>query len=250
MQLSEASSEVAAQEIVRLWSAQAEGRDNVQVVICPSPSSLGLVSKILKGTNVALGAQDVFWEDKGAFTGEISPVTLKEFGVEYCIVGHSERRQHLGETNEMVQKKVAALLKHNITPVICVGEVQTERDEGRHTAVVTEQVRKALEGNTLVGAQKIIIAYEPRWAIGTGLACSPDDAAEIVHVIRNTMYEVYSADIVDRQCAIVYGGSANDENMGEYAAVEIIDGALVGGASLKPEVFVRMAELLADESPR
>lgn len=248
MQFSEAESEAAAREIVRLWSAQADRSRSVAVAICPGAEALDEVAAVTKGTNIALGAQDAFWEEKGAFTGEISPVTLKDVGCEYCIVGHSERRQHLGETDEMVQKKVAALLRHHIVPVICVGEVREDREAGRHVSVVMAQVRAALQGNAPVGTQRIIIAYEPRWAIGTGQACSPEAAAEMTHLIRETLNELYSADVVRDQFAILYGGSADADNIGSYADVHAIDGALVGGSSLKPAVFVRMAEILADKA--
>src|SRR5690606_15370043 len=126
-----------------------------------------------KGTPIALGAQDVFWEDKGAFTGEISPKTLAELGCTYCIVGHSERRQHLGETDEMVNKKVLALLRNGLTPIVCVGETLEERQAGRREAVVIGQVRAALAGAELIGTRRVVIAYEPRWVIGTGKAVSP-----------------------------------------------------------------------------
>jgi triosephosphate isomerase (TIM) len=246
MQLNESESETTAREIVRLWSAQADRSRNVTVVLCPGAESLDETAAVLQGTNVALGAQDAFWEEKGAYTGEISPTSLKEAGCEYCIVGHSERRQYLGETDAMVQKKVAALLKRGIVPVVCVGEVREEREAGKHASVVIAQVRAALEGNAPVGTQRILIAYEPRWAIGTGKACSAEDAAEMTHLIRETLNELYSADVVRNQFAVLYGGSADAENIGAYADVHAIDGALVGGSSLKPAVFVRMAETLAD----
>lgn len=248
MQLSEDESEAAAREIVRLWSAQADRSRGVTVVLCPGTEALDEVAAVLKGTNVALGAQDAFWEEKGAYTGEVSPVSLKEVGCEYCIVGHSERRQYLGETDAMVNKKVEALLKRQIVPVICVGEVAEDREAGRHASVVIAQVRAALAGILPLGTQRLIIAYEPRWAIGTGKACSAEAAAEMTHLIRETLNELYSTDVVHDQFAILYGGSTDAENIGSYADVHAIDGALVGGSSLKPAVFVRMAEVLADKS--
>ncbi len=248
MQFNEAESEAAARETVRLWSAQADRSRSVAVVLCPGAEALDEVAAVTRGTNVALGGQDAFWEEKGAYTGEISPVSLKQVGCEYCIVGHSERREHLGETDAMVAKKVAALLRHGIVPVVCVGETREDRDAGRHTSTVIAQVRAALAGNVPVGAQRVIVAYEPRWAIGTGKACSPDVAAEMTHLIRETLSELYSADVVQNQCAVLYGGSTDADNIGAYADVHAIDGALVGGASLKPATFVRMAEVLADKA--
>jgi triosephosphate isomerase len=248
MQLNEAESETLAREVVRLWAAQGASASGVAVVACPSHMATEEVAKVTRGTPVALGAQDAFWEDKGAFTGEISPKTLKELGVEYCIVGHSERRQHLGETDAMVNKKTAALLRNGITPIICVGETKEERQAGKREAVVIGQVRAAIEGVALVGNQRLIIAYEPRWVIGTGQAVSPQDAAEMHHLIRETLFEAFGQDAALRQCAIIYGGAADAKNLAGFLAVDVIDGVLAGGASLKPQEFVAMAQIAADAS--
>ena len=250
MQLGETESEALAREVVRLWAAQGAGKDGAVVVICPSHMAIEEVAKAVKGTPVALGSQDTFWEDKGAFTGEVSPKTLKELGCEYCIVGHSERRQHLGETDEMVNKKVLGLLHNGITPVICVGETMEERRAGKRDAVVIGQVRGALANVKPVGTQKIIIAYEPRWVIGTGQAVSPDDAAEMHHLILSTLSELFPAEVVDRQCAVIYGGAVDAKNLAGFLAVRVIHGVLVGGASLKPQEFVAMAEIIADVRKR
>ena len=244
MQLNETESEALAKEVVRLWAAQGAAKTGVAVVVCPSHMALEEVAKVVKGTPVALGAQDVFWEDKGAFTGEISAKTLKELGCDYCIVGHSERRQHLGETDEMVNKKVLALLRQNITPIICVGETLAERESGKRDAVVIGQVRAALAGASLVGTHRAIVAYEPRWVIGTGKAVSPEDAAEMHHLILNALHEILPSDM--DHVSVIYGGAVDAKNVAGFLAVDVIKGALVGGASLKPQDFAAMAEIAAD----
>jgi triosephosphate isomerase len=246
MQLNESESEALAKEVVRLWAAQGAGKGDVAVVVCPSHMAIEEVAKAVKGTPVALGSQDVFWEDKGAYTGEISPKTLKELGCEYCIVGHSERRQHLGETDDMINRKTLALLRHGITPIVCVGETLDERRAGKRDAVVIAQVRAALAGVKPVGTQKLIVAYEPRWVIGTGQAVAPTDAAEMHHLILGTLQEILPVDVVERQCAVIYGGAVDAKNIAGFLAVDVIRGALVGGASLKPQEFAAMAEIAAD----
>lgn len=245
MQLNETESEALAKEVVRLWAAQGAGKPGATVVICPSHMALEECAKAVKGTPVALGAQDVFWEDKGAFTGEISPKTLKELGCEYCIVGHSERRQHLGETDDMVNKKVLALLRHDITPIVCVGETFEERNAGKRDAVVIAQVRAALANASPVGNQRIIVAYEPRWVIGTGKAVAPQDAAEMHLLIRGALEEILAAEARER-CSVIYGGAVDAKNLAGFLAMDVIQGALVGGASLKPQEFATMAEIAAD----
>ncbi len=246
MQLNESESEALAKEIVRLWAGQAVSRPNVAMALCPSHMALPSVAATLKGTPIALGAQDVFWEGKGAYTGEISPATLKELGCEYCIVGHSERRQHLGETDAMVNRKALALLEAGITPIVCVGETMEERRAGTRDAVVIGQVRAALSETRLVGNRKLIIAYEPRWVIGTGQAVAPSDAAEMHALIRATLHEIFSDDVVEQKCAIIYGGAVDEKNVAGFLETEVIHGVLVGGASLKAKEFVAMAELAAD----
>jgi len=246
MQLNEAESEALAKEVVRLWAGQGAEKPDAVVVICPSHMALEECAKSVKGTPVALGAQDVFWEDKGAYTGEISPKTLKELGCEYCIVGHSERRQYLGESDEMVNKKTLALLRHDITPIICVGETMEERSGGRRDAVVISQVRSALAGVKPVGNQRVIVAYEPRWVIGTGKAVSPEDAAEMHHLILGTLHEMLPSDVVEDRCAVIYGGAVDSKNLAGFLAMDVIRGALVGGASLKPQEVAGMAEVMVD----
>jgi len=246
MQLNSAESVALAREMVRLWAGQGVLKPEVVTVICPSHVSLAAVHGVVNGTPLDMGAQDVFWEDKGAFTGEIAPATLKELGCEYSLVGHSERREFLGETDEMVQRKTAALLRHNIHPIVCVGETMEERRSGRRDSVVINQVRAALKDNRPFGSQTIIVAYEPRWVIGSGQAVSPEDAASMHQLIKETLYDLLPADIVDGQVAIIYGGSVDSSNLAGFLEVDAIHGVLVGGASLKAAEFVKMAEVAAD----
>lgn len=245
MQLSDADSEALAREIVRNWSGEGAAA-GVTVVVCPSHLALEKIRPLTNGTSVALGAQDAFWEDKGTFTGEVSPKTLKEIGVEYCLVGHSERRQFLGETDDMVNKKMSALLRNGITPVICVGETMDERRAGKRDATVIGQVRAALTGVKPVGNQRIIVAYEPRWVIGSGQAVAPEDAAAVHHLILQALHEQFPADFVNQQCAVIYGGSVDAANVGSFVGQEVIHGVLVGGASLKAPEFVAIARAAAD----
>lgn len=246
MQLGEPESESLARKVVELWAGEGAGAGGVTVAVCPSHLALERVAAVVKGTPVALGAQDAFWEDKGAYTGEVSPKTLKELGCEYCIVGHSERREHLGETDAMVNHKVKALLDHGIVPVMCVGETMEERRAGKRDAVVIAQVRAGLDGVALVGAHRLLVAYEPRWAIGSGQTPTPEDAAEMHHLIINALHDLLGADVTDRQCAVIYGGSADSRNLADFLAMDGIRGALVGGASLKAEEFAAMARITAD----
>jgi len=249
MNLNESESEALAGKIAKGLPAKEADSPKIEMVLCPSHLALSNVADVVRGAGIALGAQDVFWEDHGAYTGEISPATLKELGCTYCIVGHSERRHHLNETDEIVRKKVAALLEHDINPIICVGETGEEREAGERDAVVIRQVTEALAKGDLrpVGKQRVIIAYEPVWVIGTGQAVDPQDAAEAHQLIRDTLSEFYPADVVDKNCFVVYGGSVKSENIQSFLDIPVIEGALVGGASLKADEFIGMAEIIASQ---
>lgn len=242
MQLTEKESVKVAEEIKHLLGPWLAGAD-VAAVLCPSFMALPGVRHAITDTPLALGAQDVFWEDKGAFTGEVSPTALKELGCGYCIVGHSERRQFCGETDEQVHRKVAALIRHNITPVVCVGETKEEREAGHRDEVVVGQVLAALAGNKPV--TKIIIAYEPRWVIGTGVPVAPEDAAEMHALIRRAVSESYADPVIEQHVHVIYGGAVDGKNIGAFLAQPLIEGALVGGASLKPHEFRAMAAVAA-----
>lgn len=215
-----------------------EDTDRIEVVVCPPFTALRAVQTIVEADKLpfGLGAQDVHWEDQGAFTGEVSPPMLTALRVSYVIVGHSERRQHVGETDATVARKLRAVFRHDMTPILCVGETDEEREAGRATDVVTSQVREDVSKVGPDQAARLVIAYEPVWAIGTGKACSPEDAGEAVRAIRDVLESMYSTDVAE-SVRVQYGGSVKAGNIREFMAVPEIDGALVGGASLDPEEF-------------
>jgi triosephosphate isomerase len=212
--------------------------DRVEVVICPAFTALRSVQTLIDSDRLpyGLGAQDVHWEDEGAFTGEVSAPMLEALRVSYVVVGHSERRSMFGDSDEVVNKKVRAVLAHGIVPILCVGETLQERDVGATEDRVTSQVRAALAGVDAAGAAKIVIAYEPIWAIGTGRNAEPSDAGQVVALIRTTVEEVAGGDVAAGM-RIQYGGSVKAGNIRDFMAHPEIDGALVGGASLDPEEF-------------
>lgn len=219
-----------------------------EIILCPAFPALDNLSLILQKENPAdlkIGAQDVFWEEKGAFTGEVSVKMLKEADCRYVIVGHSERRKNLGETDEMVNKKVKILLENDLTPVVCVGETFLERQRGIRDVVVAREVTAAMEGVELFGNKKIIIAYEPVWVIGTGQAVEPEDAEHSHRMIRETLLEIFPPDVIEKHFQIIYGGSIDSKNIADFTDRENIDGVLVGGASLKAEEFVKMIKAIA-----
>ncbi|MBA2132616.1 triose-phosphate isomerase [Capillibacterium thermochitinicola] len=208
----------------------------VEVVLCPPFTALTTVAELLQGTAIGLGAQDLFWEDEGAYTGEVSPLMLKELGCSYVIIGHSERRQYFGETDETVNKKVKAALRHGLKPIICVGESLQQREAGETNAFVAGQVEKALDGLAPESIPQVVIAYEPIWAIGTGRSSSGSDANEVIGLVRQTIAKKFGSSLAE-QVRIQYGGSVKPGNIKEFMDQPEIDGALVGGASLKAEDF-------------
>jgi len=208
----------------------------VDIVVCPVFTVLPVVHDILLESNISLGAQNVFWEDSGAFTGEISAPLLKEIGVQYVIIGHSERRQFFGETDETVNKRIKAALVHDLTPIVCIGEVLQEREDDKTFEVIERQCSGGFTGLTSQDLEKLIIAYEPVWAIGTGKTATPDQAQEVHKFIRTVLTKLYD-DNVAQTVRIQYGGSVKPENSAELMSQPDIDGALVGGASLKAELF-------------
>jgi len=210
-----------------------------EIVVAPPFTALPGVAAALDGSAIALAAQDLFWEDEGAYTGEISAGMLQEIGVRYALVGHSERRQHLGETDLMVGRKALAAQRAHLHPVICVGEQEPARVSGRAAAVVRSQLLRALEHLPATGASPLTIAYEPVWAIGTGRAASTADAAEMHAVIRKELDRIYGR--AARAVRILYGGSVSPGNVDELMAAPGVDGVLVGGASLKAAAFTRIA---------
>lgn len=209
------------------------------VVVCPSFVCLAAAAEAVKNSNIHLGAQNVHWAKSGAFTGEISADMLKELGVEYVIIGHSERRQYFGETDETVNKRAAFALENGLIPIICVGETLEQREEGIALSLVADQTRKALEGFTAQQAAGIVIAYEPVWAIGTGKTATKEDANEVIAHIRKTVAEKFGEDAAQK-IRIQYGGSMKPANAAELMAMSDIDGGLIGGASLKAEEFSKV----------
>ena len=217
-----------------LKSLKIPGRE---VVVCPAFVHLLPVGEILKNSAVSLGAQDAFWETAGAFTGEVSPAQLREIGCQYVIVGHSERRQNLGETDEMVHKKIKAVVAAGLTPILCVGETLAERRQGGQNYVLISQVTKALEGISL-NEQQVVVAYEPVWVIGSGQAIAPEQAALAHQVIRQTLIDLFPAALIKSNFRIIYGGSIEPDNVAAFTRLEHTAGVLVGGASLALEEFV------------
>jgi len=214
---------------------------DVEIVVCPPFTALSAVREALRGSNIELAAQNMHWEDEGAFTGEVSPVMLRNLGCKYVILGHSERRTYFGETDEWVNRKVKSALSHGLLPIICVGETLKEREEGKTEEVVTRQTKAALDGIKTNGAERIVIAYEPVWAIGTGRTASADEANRVIRIIRSVVAEVFNSRIAD-EIRIQYGGSVKPGNAGELFRQSDIDGALVGGASLKAADFAAIVK--------
>ncbi|QKS72243.1 triose-phosphate isomerase [Paenalkalicoccus suaedae] len=210
------------------------------VVVAPAIFLDALVQET-EGTDVKIGAQNVYSEESGAFTGEISPSSLKDLGVEYVVIGHSERRELFGETDESVNQKVHAALKQGLTPIVCVGETLEVREAGNTASVVTEQVNAGLKGLSEDQVKETVIAYEPIWAIGTGKTASSEDANETCAVIRNVVKETFSESAANA-VRIQYGGSVKPANIDELLAQSDIDGALVGGASLEADSFLKLVE--------
>ena len=207
------------------------------IVLAPPFTSIPAVAEIVKGTNMALSAQDLFWEEKGAFTGEISAEMLLDLGCKYVIIGHSERRQFFGETDETVNKKVRQALNKGLFPIVCVGELLKEREAGRVNVVIERQLIGALKAVSVPEMQNMVIAYEPVWAIGTGQNATPKQINQVHSRIRTCIKEWFGP-AAGKQLRILYGGSVKPENVADLVIIEEINGLLVGGASLKSETFL------------
>jgi triosephosphate isomerase len=221
----------------------------VRVVLCPPFTGLSTVAAVLAGSTIGLGAQDAHWEAAGAFTGAISPAQLADTGARVVILGHSERRQHFGETDEIVARKVRAALVHGLTPLVCVGETAAERAAGRTAAVVERQLRGALAGRSAEEIGRGWLAYEPVWAIGTGQTATPAQAAEVHAHLRGVLREL-AGPAVAAACPILYGGSVKPDNMAALMAEVELDGGLVGGASLKAADFVAIVRAALEAKGR
>lgn len=209
---------------------------DVEVVVCPPFTALDAVREALRGSSIEMGAQNMHWEDEGAFTGEVSPLMLKNLGCMYVILGHSERRTYFGETDESVNRKVRSAMANGLLPIICVGETLDEREAGKTEAVVVRQTKAALAGMKSNGAERIVMAYEPVWAIGTGRTASAEEANRVIRIIRQAVAEVFNGRIAE-EVRIQYGGSVKPQNIADFLGQPEIDGALVGGASLDAASF-------------
>lgn len=211
----------------------------VKAVVCPPFTSLPAAASALGTSSVHLGAQDVFWDEQGAYTGEVSPLMLSELGVEYVIIGHSERRQMLGETDVMVARKMISALAHGMMPVLCVGETGDQRRQKRHERVVADQLQKALRSLPPPPRhRRLYVAYEPIWAVGTGQPADPGEALAMRALIEQTLVDLYSSALVASSFRILYGGSVDASNITTYVHPGGFDGALIGNASLEPTSFV------------
>ena len=227
--------------LVTALKTEVAGITKSEIVVCPPFTVLAAVATALANSNIQLGAQNVHWEKEGAFTGEIAPARLKDLCVRYAVVGHRERRQFFGETDAGVNKRAKAALANGLRPIVCVGEMLADREAGKTEAVVTGQVRGSLAGFDKAQILETVIAYEPVWAIGTGKTASPAQAQEVHALIRRLLGELFGADVAG-QVRIQYGGSVKADNAKELLGQPDIDGALVGGASLKAGDFAAIVK--------
>ena len=210
-----------------------------EIILCVPYTDLFYSLLTAQNTNIKIGAQNMHWEEKGAYTGEVSPNMLKCINVEYVIIGHSERRQYFAETDETVNKKIKSALNHGLKPILCVGETLDQRENNMQDAIISNQIKAALKG--IESIENITIAYEPIWAIGTGKVATKEDANNTIKIIRSTVKELYGDNVAQNIC-ILYGGSVKKENAKELFSTSDIDGALIGGASLKVDEFAKIIE--------
>jgi triosephosphate isomerase len=211
----------------------------VEIVLAPPFTALHAVAEATRNTNVAVAAQDMYWEREGAYTGEISPTMVKEAGAEYVIIGHSERRTLFGETDQSVNRKTTAALALSLTPIVCIGETLEQRDRNETMAVLDRQIKGSLDGLTADQVASLVVAYEPVWAIGTGRNATPEQAAEAHAHIRLRLRQWFGGSAAE-QCHVIYGGSVKPDNIQALMAAEDVDGALVGGASLTVQAFANI----------
>lgn len=218
-----------------------EGIDDIDIAVFPTFTSIKSAYDVLKGSNIKVGAQNMYYEDSGAFTGEVSPDMIKEAGAELVILGHSERRNIFGETNELISKKLKKAIQSRLRPILCIGEKIEEREAGKTEEVLENQLKGSLDGISEDEIKNVVIAYEPVWAIGTGKTATPEQAESAHQFVRKVIGGMYSQEIA-QNIIIQYGGSVKPENVDELMACENIDGALVGGASLKADSFERIVK--------
>ena len=214
-----------------------------EIVICPSSVVLAEINKIISDSTIQLGAQNVFWEEQGAYTGEVSAKMLEQVGCRYAIVGHSERRQYLLENYQVIHQKLKEVLyDSHLIPIVCIGETLKEKETGKRDYVIVDQLQQAFGGIQLLPKQQVIIAYEPVWAIGTGQVITPEDAENMHEIIHAALVDLFGIDIINQQFRIIYGGSVDAENVKGFSRLDNIDGLLVGGASLKAEEFYKIVK--------
>ena len=230
-----------AVEMVKALKEESPQLTDAELVVIPPYTMLSEVKKVIEGSTIQLGAQNIFWEEKGAFTGEVSPPMLKDAGCQYVTIGHSERRQYFGETNETVNKKIKAALAYELTPIMCIGESLEEREKGNTMDKVETQINSGLEGLGKDEIRRIVIAYEPIWAIGTGVTATPSQAEEVHSFIRKKLTEKYGNEIAS-YAIILYGGSVKPANTYSILKENNINGALVGGASLEADSFIQITK--------
>ena len=219
--------------------------ENLDIVLFPAFTTLYSVSEVVADSNIQLGAQDVYWQEQGAFTGEVSPLMLKDAGCKFVIIGHSERRQHFYETNETVNKKIKTVINSGLNPIVCVGETLSQRDENKTLQVIKEQIQQGLKDISSDEIKDLVVAYEPVWAIGTGRNATATQAQEAQKYIRDLLTKMYN-DTIASEIRIQYGGSVKPENIKELILQPDIDGALVGGASLKIESFSQIVKICSE----
>lgn len=230
-----------ADVLVRQLKSCVHDVDGVDIVVCPPFISLTAVWNVIQGSNIALGAQNLYWEQSGAFTGEISAPMLRSTGCTYVIIGHSERRSYFHETDETVNKKILTALAEGLKPIVCIGETLEEREKGETFDVVTRQISGGLAGFSPKQMETVVLAYEPVWAIGTGKTATPEQAQDVHIFIRNLLLDMFG-EVTAEQTRIQYGGSVKPENVVVLMEQPDIDGALVGGASLKAESFEKIVK--------
>lgn len=228
-----------ASELVDALKKELSDVRDVEIVVCPPFTALRDVGHVVNGTNIHLGAQNMYVEEKGSYTGEVSPLMLRDLDCRYVIIGHSERREYFGEDNELINKKVRMALSCGLSPILCVGERLDERKAGREKEVVYEHVVNGLANLSKEDMMRVVIAYEPVWAIGTGVTATPEDANEMHRFIRKTLARLYNQELAE-DIRIQYGGSVKPENISALMAESEIDGALVGGASLDAKSFIKI----------
>jgi len=245
MQFTPKEAEKTTTEILELLAKEKIDPQKIEIIICPSFAALPQAAQLLKNKGIKLGAQDCFWEERGTFTGEVSPLELKELGVDYVILGHSERRENLKETNEMIHKKIRAALNVKLIPILCVGETFDERQKGIKDYTIMNQVTCAFEGTRIKSGDRLIIAYEPVWVIGSGQAVAPEEARYTNQVIKQRMIDLIGFSLTKEAAFFIYGGSVDGNNIKNFMQCGIDGilcgaGVLVGGASLKADQFVSL----------